>query len=314
MKPDDGGDRARPARPRVPVRAWRRRGRKAQVSAVATILGLLLVVSFIANYLSTSLPQYMTVNDVSHDLLVENEVGRLSALLFQASNKSTLGLELSQPIVLGSAGLPPFAPPDRGAIAPAVGGSKETVKFGVTGTATGVIQASSAAASFFVQLYNTYAPLTQVAYDYGGVVFAQQDGIPAMLDAPPVTLHKGALHIWVPVFTTSVGTEGGIDTAILTVALSSFSTQTVPANGLTLASGGVTLTVTTPYSTAWMAYFQSNPSFVGDASCQPTGSSECSTTGTYAVGGPLGTVTLVVPASAITSVTLEVATFSIGLD
>jgi hypothetical protein len=115
------------------MRSWRRRGRKAQASAVAVILGLMLVVTFIANFMATTLPQQMTINDVNHDLVVENEAGRLSALLVQAASESAVGAELSQPFILGSEGLPPFAPPDGGTIGPAAAGSTEGVNFTLSG-------------------------------------------------------------------------------------------------------------------------------------------------------------------------------------
>jgi len=82
------------------------------VSAVATILGLLLVVTFIANFLTTSLPNQMQVNDLNHELQVENQFGRLQAALEAASNAQAIGALVSQPISLGSAGDPPFANPD----------------------------------------------------------------------------------------------------------------------------------------------------------------------------------------------------------
>ncbi len=97
-------------------RRWRLRGRRAQVSAVATILGLLLVVTFVANYLTTTLPNQMQVNDLNHELAVENQVGRVGAILESASAASALGAQLSQPISLGSSGDPPFANPDSGQI------------------------------------------------------------------------------------------------------------------------------------------------------------------------------------------------------
>ena len=100
------------------IRRWRRRGRKGQVAAVATILGLLLVVVFIANYLTTTLPSQMSVNDLDHELQVENQLGRFQALLEQVSRVGAIGAEVTQPVALGSQGLPPFASADSGAIGP----------------------------------------------------------------------------------------------------------------------------------------------------------------------------------------------------
>jgi hypothetical protein len=108
---------------RRPVRKWRLRGRRAQVSAVATILGLLLVVTFIANYLTATLPGQMSINDLNHVVQVEDQVGRLSALLQAASADDAVGAQLTQPITLGSAGQPPFASADPGSIGPATNGA-----------------------------------------------------------------------------------------------------------------------------------------------------------------------------------------------
>jgi hypothetical protein len=101
-----------------PLRKWRLRGRRGQVAAVATILGLLLVVTFLANYLTATLPGQMSVNDLEHNVQVENQVGGLQALIAAAASQNAVGAQLSQPITLGSAGQPPFAGPDSGAIGP----------------------------------------------------------------------------------------------------------------------------------------------------------------------------------------------------
>jgi hypothetical protein len=110
-------------RHRRPLRRWRLRGRKGQVAAVATILGLLIVVVYIANYLTAVLPGQMSANDLNHVVLVENQVGHFQALLQSASAVGAVGAELSQPITLGSAGQPPFADADSGSIGPAANGS-----------------------------------------------------------------------------------------------------------------------------------------------------------------------------------------------
>ena len=108
---------------RRPVRRWRLRGRRGQVSAVATILGLLLVVTFIANYLTTTLPQQMSVNDLNHIVEVQDQVGRLQALLYAASQAHAIGAQFTQPITLGSAGQPPFASADTASVGPVTGAS-----------------------------------------------------------------------------------------------------------------------------------------------------------------------------------------------
>lgn len=109
------GARAGVARTVRPYRrAWRRRSRRAQVAPVAVILSLLLLVMFIANYISTTLPNTMAQNDLQHEVQVEGQVARLSALLEATAQKGVLGAQVLQPVTLGSAAAPPFAPPDSG--------------------------------------------------------------------------------------------------------------------------------------------------------------------------------------------------------
>jgi hypothetical protein len=95
---------------------WRRRSRRAQVSAVATILGLLLVVTFIANYITTTLPNQMQLNDLNHEVAVENQLGQLQSVLYAAASAGAIGAQFSQPLSLGSLGDPPFADPDGGTL------------------------------------------------------------------------------------------------------------------------------------------------------------------------------------------------------
>jgi hypothetical protein len=121
-----------PGRGRITHRRWRRRGRRGQVAAVATILGLLLVVTFIANYLSTSLPNQMSINDLNHDLQVENQLGRFQALLHDLSVQGDIGAQVTQPVTLGSQGLPPFADADSGSIGP-LNGSNYSLSYQLTG-------------------------------------------------------------------------------------------------------------------------------------------------------------------------------------
>ena len=79
---------------------------------MATILGLLLVVTFIANYLATTLPNTMGQNDLQHEMAVENQVAQLSARAEAVAGVNAVGAQVSQPISLGSLGAPPFARPD----------------------------------------------------------------------------------------------------------------------------------------------------------------------------------------------------------
>jgi hypothetical protein len=115
------------------ARRWRKRGTRAQVSAIVTILGLLVIVSFIANYISTTLPQQMRVNDANHNLLLENQIGRLSSIAAAAAAMNRVGAVVSQPLSLGAQGQPPFAPPESGAVLPGSSSAGVTANFTVMG-------------------------------------------------------------------------------------------------------------------------------------------------------------------------------------
>jgi hypothetical protein len=103
---------------------------------VATILGLLLVVTFIANYLSTALPNQMSVNDLNHEIQVENQVGQLSARLSTSASAGLVGAQLSGPITLGSDGAPPFAAPDSSFVSALVNRSTANASFTLSGPST----------------------------------------------------------------------------------------------------------------------------------------------------------------------------------
>jgi hypothetical protein len=90
------------------IRQRRFRRRKGQVSAVATILGLLLVVAFIANFIIAELPGNMEEIETSHILQVENQLGRLQATIEAEAQDPTAAVALASPVTLGSAADPPF--------------------------------------------------------------------------------------------------------------------------------------------------------------------------------------------------------------
>lgn len=270
------------------------------------------MVTFIANYLSTTLPQQMDVNDINHDLLVQNEVGRAAALLEAGAAHAAVGTELTQPIVLGSVGLPPFAAPDGGVVSGDPSGSSEKVTFGIASASapSGVLSLESQGGAFLVQLRNIYAPPAEAAYNYGAVVFAQQGGTAFVEDAPPITVTGTAAQIFLPIFSNSLGAEAGLGTAILGFQLTSVFTEKFPSGGYTLVSGSIQVVVTTPFAAAWLSYINSQTALAGDATCLGVGSA-C--TGPFLFNGPLGIVTITLPAT-ITSVTLQVATYAISLD
>lgn len=85
---------------------------------MATILGLLLVVTFIANYLTTTLPSAMGQNDLQHEVQVQNQVAQLASLAQETALKGKVGAQVSGPVALGSDGTPPFAGQDGSSISP----------------------------------------------------------------------------------------------------------------------------------------------------------------------------------------------------
>ncbi|HKN07605.1 MAG TPA: hypothetical protein VJ021_08440 [Thermoplasmata archaeon] len=100
---------------------------------MATILGLLLVVTFIANYISTTLPNTMGQNDLQHDVEVQNQVAQLSALMQVTAESGTISAQVSQAVTLGSVGAPPFAAADSSTIAPGNQSSGLGVNFTIAG-------------------------------------------------------------------------------------------------------------------------------------------------------------------------------------
>lgn len=305
-----GGPRAG-SRRRVVARRWRRRGRRAQVAPVATILGLLLVVTFIATYLSTTLPNQMGINDLNHDIQVENQVGQVAIVTLRLASVGVVGAEASFPISLGSASDPPFAGPDPAAVEPLTNWSQFYVNYSLSNPSRGTVAFSTATlpgAGFVVSLKNIYSSAAEVAYDEGAVVYAQPGSVPTMVDPPSITLAHGSLSIVAPVFANAIGGESGTSTAEIGVRLTASSTISAPVTGYSLASGTpVVITIITPYAAAWINYFNSQASFAGSTiSCLPAATgvtSVCSTSYEYQPGHSLGKVTISVPSVTALSVT-----------
>ncbi|MCI4364756.1 MAG: hypothetical protein L3K10_01640 [Thermoplasmata archaeon] len=103
------------------------------MAAVATLLGLLLVVTFIANFLTTIVPNQMQVNDLNHVIAVENEFSRLSALLSAAGEDGGTGIQVVQPLSLGSDGVAPWTAPDGSAVGSGRFWTNLTVSYGLLG-------------------------------------------------------------------------------------------------------------------------------------------------------------------------------------
>jgi hypothetical protein len=82
-------------------RRWHLHGRKAQVSAIATLFGLMLLVTMISNYLLYQLPQQMTQVEFQHTLQVENQLSSLQSAVYAQAGKPSLLATISSPITLG---------------------------------------------------------------------------------------------------------------------------------------------------------------------------------------------------------------------
>jgi len=296
------------------------------VSAVAVILGLLLVVTFIANYLTTTLPNTMGQNDLTHEAQVQDQVAQLGGVMLIAAQQGAIGAQISGPISLGSAGAPPFAGQDPSTITPLANRSLYTVSFTLTGPSASSFGVSystrstscgtsfCAGAGFVVHLRNTYATSGEVAYEQGAVVYAQSGGIPIFVSTPPITFTNGILSIFLPRFSNNtVNTESGVGTADLNLRLLSAAPVVVPGNGFSFPSGTfVTATIQSAYAAAWYAYYHSLTTLASFVTCTPTGaSSPC--TANYITGGPLGTVTIKVPVASIATLDFLVGVYSFAM-
>lgn len=275
---------------------------------MATILGLLLVVTFLATYLSTTLPSQMSVNDLNHDLLVQNQVGRLSTMAGLLASVGVLGGQTFAPISLGSDGDPPFAGQDSAAIGPLSNQVALEVNYtlSVANSATPlyVTAESLPGAGFVVSLRNTYAPSAEVAYDEGAVVFAQPGGVPEIVDPPSLALSAGVLSVMVPVFKGAVAIEAGTGTAVFGLRLVADQTLTYPTAGYSVASGShVVITIISPYAAAWMSYFKTHASFASTTLTCTGANNVCSSSYAYEPGGPLGKIVMSVPSVATLTVT-----------
>ncbi len=278
---------------------------------MAVILGLLLVVTFIANYLTTELPNTMAQNDLQHEVTVQNQVAQLSALVERVAEARAVGAQVSQPVTLGSPSSPPFAGQDAATIS----GGNVSANMGVTFTLTGptTFRVPTGSASVLVQLHNTYAPSGEVSLDQGAVVYAQPGASPIFVVVPRISLVNGTLSMLVPQFVGSVGFEAGVGTADVSLRLLSAQVVKIPSNGASLSGATpVTITIKTPYAAAWYAYFLGYAGLSTDVTC--TGPSNvCSPTYLYQPGGPLGTVTLSVPTAGL-SLAMLVALYSVTIE
>jgi hypothetical protein len=303
----------RAARPAVapPRRRWRRRARRGQVAPVATILGLLLVVTFIANYLATTLPSQMSVNDLNHEVQVENQVGKLSALLAAVSLTGARGAEVVQPISLGTVAAPPFAAADFSILSRGNLSSQFVLRYTVSGpgsTTQTFTNRGAPGGTLLVHLQNTYATAADVAFDQGAVIYAQPGGYPLLVDAPTISFENGALSLWIPSFQGKPVTESGIGTAVVYSRLVSLASLSYPVNGFSIASGSkVSLTVLTSFPSVWVSYFNSIAPTGVSATCSGV-RSVCSSS--YQFSAPGANVTIQIPS--VTSLSVTYASYAVA--
>ena len=171
------------------------------------------------------------------------------------------------------------------------------------------------AASFVVQMRNTYAPEAEIAFDQGAVVYVQPGGYPILIDAPSITLANGIASVWLPAFVHPVASEAGTATAILSTHLVSVQRVTFPGGGWYVNPHvPVTLVLDTPYASAWFnsafaRSLTSSGATVGCAPIAPAPASVC--TGPYEPGPSLGQIMISLPVS--TMLTLNIAVFAVTL-
>ncbi len=114
------------------IRQRSRRARAGQVAAVATVFGLLLVVSFLSTFVLESLPGQMAALEDQHILQVENQLARLQATILAEANNPSISMSLASPVTLGSQAQPPFGAPSQGTIQPEGVGVKTLTKYFVS--------------------------------------------------------------------------------------------------------------------------------------------------------------------------------------
>jgi hypothetical protein len=309
---------------RNPHRSWRRRGRRAQVAAVATLLGLLLVVTIVASYLTTQLPNQMQTNDLNHEIAVEDQLGRAVAVLHAASTADLVGAELTQPLALGSDGAPPFAGPDTSYLTGPANGSGGSIAYSVQGSggATNVVTPIPYGAGLVDNLRNTYAPAAAIALVQGAVVYAEAGGVPLFIDPPSISAVVSggavtALTIWIPQFAGPVPGAAGAFTANLVFRLLSVNEVVVTgSNHASLVAGSsITISLVSQYAPAWAGYFQGEawPGVTVSCTGVPPATTAAACSGSAPGTGALGSIVVTVPATHVARLTVAVALFSLGV-
>ncbi len=283
------------------------------------------MVTYVANYLTTQLPNQMLANDLSHEITLQNQVGYFDALLQAVSSAHVNGGQVTAPLSLGSAGVPPFAAPDTSYLSAPQNGTWAYINYTTTGIGGNTVVTTPVAlgTGFVAHLVNTYAPGAEVALVQGGVVYAELDGTPIFSNPPAITVTTSsgavtALTLWMPEFSGSIpGTSGAMTANLVSRLISTNQVVVGPGTHLTIAAGtSLTLTLTSQYAEAWYQYFvgQQWPGVTTTCAGFPgTTSTAAACSATYQAIGTLGKVTVTIPGANLARLSVTVALFSIGV-
>lgn len=85
---------------------------------MATVLGLLLFVSFLASYVFQAIPGQMQTNEFVHGLLVENQLAQLQSTVLAEAKHQNSRVAVLTPVTLGTSPDPPFVPSSTSALSP----------------------------------------------------------------------------------------------------------------------------------------------------------------------------------------------------
>lgn len=157
-------------------RGWRllrqhgRRGRSAQVSAVATLLALMLFVSFLSTFVLGQLGQQMGAQEFQHQLQVENQLSRLQTNIIEAANAITTNGSsyLSAPVTLSSGSVPPFGTPSSGALSVDPTQVGTTAAFGISNVSSATVGWNQGSACFSTGSGTCTAGTGTEVYNFSG--------------------------------------------------------------------------------------------------------------------------------------------------
>ena len=245
------------------LRQRRGRARRGQVSAVATVFGLLIVVTFISNFLLLQLPGEEASNEYDHLLQVENQIASLQAILLTQVRQPSFLYTLTAPVTLGSQGVPPFGPPATSSLYL----QPDSLNTSLTVPGLNALFVSG----LDVQLNNLYTPTANIILEQGAEILAQTDGTPVMVEPPQFVFSGTATTVRtanVTLFSLTgppIG-ESGVTTAVVLTQTLSSSTYSLPVPDATPTSGAW-LNLTTNYPVAWVNYFTPLGTYVHEIAC-----------------------------------------------